>query len=117
MTFKEKLTQISTAVDFELFVAEHCAKIKDAMEEAANSGYRTFQIDIAQPLMGQKVLETNVVNCYTIAYTAAATCSATKIVLVSKRIEDYLKQLGFTEVDRTNIQNACWLTIVLKVEW
>jgi hypothetical protein len=117
MTFKEKLTQISNTVDFELFVAEHCAKIKDAMEEAANSGYRTFQIDITQPLMGQKVLEACAVNCCTIAYTATATRNATKIVLVSKRIEDYLKQLGFAEVDRTNIQNACWLTIILKVEW
>jgi hypothetical protein len=37
MTFKEKLTNISNELEFELSIAKYCAEIKDAMEAAARS--------------------------------------------------------------------------------
>jgi hypothetical protein len=118
MTFKDRLVGISNSVDFERFIADHCAKIKAAMESAAHAGYRTFQIDIVQPLMNQKVLEAKAVNCYTITCKEIATKNATTCALIAKGIEEYLKLLGFDELaDGTTISNACWLTIVMKVEW
>jgi hypothetical protein len=118
MTFKDRLVGISNSVDFERFIADHCAKIKDAMESAAHAGYRTFQIDVVQPLMNQKVLEAKAVNCYTIACKEIATKNATTCARIANGIEEYLKLLGFDELaDSTTISNACWLTIVMKVEW
>ena len=119
MTFAEHLTEISNRTDFELFVASHCVAICTAMEEAATSGFRTFQIDITQPIRGQRVesdaIKATAINCYTIVCNTSMT--ATKVVLVAKRVEDFLHQLGFAKVDYTNISNACWLTRLLKVEW
>jgi predicted amino acid dehydrogenase len=118
MTFKDRLVGISNSIDFELFIADHCAKIKEAMEAAAHAGYRTFQIDVVQPLMNQKVLEANAVNCYTITCKEIATKNATTCALIAKSVEEYLNALGFDELaDSTTISNACWLTIVMKVEW
>ena len=50
MTFKEKLADISNSIEFELSVAQYCAEIRDAMEAAAHSNYRTFQIEIVRLL-------------------------------------------------------------------
>lgn len=114
--FRDKLRCISACIGFEMFITEHCAKIKDAMEAAAHAGYRTFQIDVVQPLMSQNVYEANAVNCYTI--TCDNTKNATSAAKIASSIEDFLKQQGFDELaDRATFSNACWLTIVLKVEW
>lgn len=117
MTFAEHLKEMSNKLDFEVFITTHCSAIRNAMEEAASAGFRTFQIDVTQPVLGQQVVCTRATatNCYTLVCDTAMTC--TKVVLVAKRIEDFLHQLGFNNVDCTNISNSCWLTRLLKVEW
>ena len=116
MTFAEQLTEISNEIDFELFIASHCAAIRDAMKNAAMSGFRTFQIDVVQPCLGQHaVSKATAINCYTIICDTNKT--KTKIVLVAKKIEDFLYQQGFKDVIISNFSNSCWLTRLLKVEW
>ena len=117
MTFAEHLKEISNILDFEVFITTHCTAIRDAMEDACNAGFRTFQIDVTQPIHGQQVDCTRAaaVNCYTLVCDTDMTY--TKIVLVAKRIEDFLHQLGFKNVYCTNISGSCWLTRLLKVEW
>lgn len=115
MTFREKLSEISRSLAFDLFIAEKCTAINSKMEEAARSGFTTFQIEIAQPLRGQIFSEATATNAYTIICNSEVT--KTRCVLVTQRVVEYLKQLGFTEIRRTN--NACdyWLNAVLKVDW
>lgn len=115
MTFKEKLTDISNNLEFELAVAQYCSEIKNAMEAAAYSNYRTFQIEIVRLLGNSSFSKATAENCYTVLSTA----KPEKMALIVNKIKDYLGQLGFScnDIESTPINNSMYHTVVLKVEW
>jgi hypothetical protein len=115
MTFKERLTDISNVIEFELRIAQHCAEIKDAMEAAAHNNYRTFQIEIVRLLGNSSFSKATAENCYSILSTA----KPDKMALIVNKVKDYLGQLGFSynDVESTPIKNSMYHAVVLKVEW
>ena len=115
MTFKEKLTDISNAVEFELNIAQYCAEIEAAMEAAAHSNYRTFQIEIIRLLGNSSFSKATAENCYHILSTA----KPDKMALIVNKVKDYLGQLGFSynDIESTPIKNNLYHAVVLKVEW
>lgn len=115
MTFKEKLSDISNIINFELFIAEHCAAIQDKMEDAAKSGYRTFQIEIIRLLVNSSLATAKADNCYTLFSTA----KPDKMALILNKVKDYLYKLGFShnDVEQTPIKHNMYHAVVLKVEW
>jgi hypothetical protein len=115
MTFKEKLTDISNSIEFELAIAQYCSEIKDAMEAAAHSNYRTFQIEIVRLLGNSSFSKATADNCYTILSTA----KPDKMALIVNKVKDYVGQLGFSynDIESTPIKNSIYNAVVLKVEW
>ena len=115
MTFKEKLTNISNELEFELSIAKYCAEIQDAMEAAATSNYRTFQIEIVRLLGNSSFSKATADNCYTLLSTA----KPDKMALIVNKVKDYLGQLGFSynDIESTPIKNSMYHAVVLKVEW
>lgn len=116
MTFKEKLIDVSNMVDLELFIAKHCAAIQDKMENAAKSGYRTFQIEIARVISNDVTLTApDADNCYAII----STNKPDKMALILNMVKDYLYQLGFShnDIEQMPIKNNMYHAAVLKVEW
>jgi hypothetical protein len=115
MTFKEKLSDIANALEFELSIAKYCAEIQDAMEVAAHNNYRTFQIEIVRLLGDGSFSKATADNCYTILSTA----KPEKMSLIVNRVKDYLCQLGFNynDIESTPIKNSLYHAVILKVEW
>jgi hypothetical protein len=115
MTFKEKLSDISNTLEFELSVAQYCAEIQDAMEVAAHSNYRTFQIEIVRLLGNSSFSKAIADNCYTLLSTA----KPEKMSLIVNKVKDYLCQLGFNynDIESTPIKSSSYHAVVLKVEW
>ena len=115
MTFKEKLTDISNNIEFELDIACKCAEIQDAMEIAAKSNYRTFQIEIVRLLGNGSFSKATADNCFTLLSTA----KPEKMALIVNKVKDYLVQLGFShnDIESTPIKNSTYHAVVLKVEW
>ena len=117
MTFKEKLTSISDELELELSMAKYCAAIRDKMAEAAQSGYRTFQIEIARHIGGGStfIAEPDAKNCYTIM----STYKPDKMAVILNKVKDYLYQLGFSpnDIEQTSIRNNTYQAVVLKLWW
>ena len=115
MTFKEKLTDISSNLEFELTITQYCSEIKNAMEAAAYNNYRTFQIEIARLLGNSSFSKAKADNCYIILSTA----KPEKMALIVNKVKDYLCQLGFSynNIESTPIKNSMYHAVVLKVEW
>ncbi len=115
MTFKEKLTGISNKLEFELSIAKYCAEIQDAMEAAAHSNYRTFQIEIVRLLGNSSFSKATAENCYSILSTA----KPEKMSLIVNKVKDCICQLGFNynDIESTPIKSSMYHAVVLKVEW
>jgi hypothetical protein len=113
MTFKEKLTQISDTLELELSIASNCAEIRDHMESAANCNYRSFQIEIVRLLGNSQFTKATADNCYTLVSTA----KPDRLGLIVNKVKDYLKQLGFEQIEHTSITNNNYFAVVLKVWW
>jgi hypothetical protein len=115
MTFKEKLIDISNNIEFELSITRYCTDIQDAMESAAHSNYRTFQIEIIRLLGNSSFSKVTADNCYTIISTA----KPDKMALIVNKVKNYLGQLGFgyNDIESTPIKNNLYHAVVLKVEW
>jgi hypothetical protein len=115
MTFKGKLSDISNTLEFDLSVAQYGAEIQDAMEVAAHSNYRTFQIEIVRLLGNSSFSKAIADNCYTLLSTA----KPEKMSLIVNKVKDYLCQLGFgyNDIESTPIKNNPYHAVVLKVGW